>query len=106
MNLKEFAGVDSYNRDIHTGREIGWHDYMSRIISKIGVKHIEPYIPFEASDIREALKTDENLNNLPLYKWDYAAKYMTNLLHRNGITTYSLSERVCILKETARILYK
>lgn len=114
MNLKEFAGVDSYNRDLRTGRELEWHEYMGRVIERLGIKNIEPYIPFDIETVREMLEYDEHLNNLPfesyaretIRKWDYAASYMNNLLVRNGITTFSLSEKVCILKEAARILCK
>lgn len=104
MNLKKFAGVDSYYRDIRTGNEIEFREYMARIVNKIGIDKIEPYIPFEISDVKEMLKYDAHLNNLPLRKWDYAASYMDNLLARNGITAFSQSEKVCILKEAARIL--
>ena len=106
MNCKEFAGVDSCYRDVRTGIELEWKEYMARVINKIGVNNIAPYIPFELESVREALKSDEHLNNLPLRQWDIAAEQMKGLLHRNGITTYSLSERVCILKETARMLYR
>lgn len=104
MNLKKFAGVDSYYKDIRTGKELEFREYMGRVVNKIGLDKIEPYIPFEISDIREMLKYDEHLNNLPLRKWDYAASYMDSLLFRNGITTFSLSDKVCILKEAVRIL--
>lgn len=106
MNIKEFAGVDSSYKDLCTGRELEWKEYMARVINKIGVNNIAPYIPFELKAVREALKSDEHLNNLPLRHWDIAAEQMKSLLHYNGITTYSLSERVCILKETARMLCK
>ena len=37
MNLKQFANVDSFYRDLDTGMEISWHDYMSRVIGKLGI---------------------------------------------------------------------
>lgn len=106
MNVKQFANVDSLYRDMETGIELPWHDYMARVVNRIGVNSIEPYIPFRIDDIREALKTDVYLNNLSMWKWEYAAECMVGLMLRNGIDIFSLSDRVCILKEAARILAK
>ena len=122
MDLKEFANVDSLYRDIETGEKLTWNEYMERIINKLEINRIEFYIPYGRAYIKEALKTDVHLNNTDLRTWDNASGYMTSqwrsqpplFLHRgfgqflidNKITCFSLSECVCILKETARILYK
>jgi hypothetical protein len=104
MTLKQFANVDSYLRDLDNGKELEWREYMARVVGKIGIDNIKPYIPHSISFIREKLAKDENLNNIPLKEWDFAAERIHYLLHCNGIACYSLSERVCILKEAARIL--
>jgi hypothetical protein len=104
MTLKQFANVDSYLRDLDNGNELEWRDYMARIINKLGIKNIEPYMPCSIDCIREKLQSDEHLNNIPIKYWDNKADYLHYLLQRNGITCYSLSERVCILKEAARLL--
>ena len=39
MNLKEFANVDSLYRDLDTGHEVEWHDYMARIIGNLGIEN-------------------------------------------------------------------
>lgn len=124
MNLKQFANVDSMYRDLDTGQEVPWHDYMHRVIGKLGLENIKPYIPYDIKYLKEKLKEDIHLNNTNLTEWDCAAGYVSyinmttktkeyhkrpqgglgNLFVRNGITCSSPSEGVCVLKEAARIL--
>lgn len=105
MTLNEFANVDSFCRDLDNGNELDWHDYMARIITKLGIENIKLYIPFDMDTLMKHFrKGDICFNNIQLKDWDIAAACMVPLLHCNRITCYSLSERVCILKETARIL--
>lgn len=123
MNLKEFANVDSYYMDIDTGTEISWHDYMGRVIDKLGVANIKPYIPFSIEHIKEAIKEDVNLNNTKLVSWMGAAGFrsfinkktqaetivplhcgLSTLFVNNGITCFSPSDGVSVLKEAARRL--
>lgn len=104
MTLKEFANVDSFYKDKLTREPVKWHDYMARVIGKLGLENIKPYIPFDLNLVREKLKADEHLNNLRLKDWDNAAEQLAFLFIRKGITTFSLSERVCVLKEAARML--
>ena len=123
MNLKEFANVDSLYRDLDTGHEVPWREYMHRIIGKLGIENIKPYVPFSLDELKEKLKHDIHLNNTPLAVWDGASGFsfkvnrktqteecvplrygMKSMLKDNGITCYSPSECVCILKETARML--
>jgi hypothetical protein len=119
MNLKEFARVDFFNRDLDTGKEISWHDYMGRVIEKLGLENIKPYIPYSLSYLKEKVEEDKHLNNTNIHRWDAAAGYSTSpfranidylgtgiasLFVRNGITCFSLSDGVCVLKEAARRL--
>lgn len=123
MNLKKFANVDSLYRDFDTGTEISWHNYMGRVIEKLGIENIKPYIPFGIEYIKEKLKEDVNLNNTKLVSWLEAAgfkRYINKktqtetiipmgrglypLFISNGITCFSPSDGVCVLKETARRL--
>lgn len=122
MNLKEFANVDSLYRDLDTGQEVPWREYMRRIIEKLGIENVKSYIPFSIAELKEKLKEDVHLNNTPLSAWDGASGFMfkfnaktktqdriplqygiTSLLRDNGITCLSPSECVCILKEAARM---
>lgn len=104
MTLKDFANVDSLYRNKSTRETIEWHDYMARVIGKLGLENIKPYIPFDLNLVRENLKTDEHLNNLRLKDWDNAANNLSYLFIRKGITIFSVSERVCVLKEAAIML--
>ena len=104
MTLNEFVNVDNYLRDKSTGEEVEQRDYMGRIIGKLGIENIKPYLPYSIDHLKKFYKGDEHFNNTYLSVWDCSAEYLKRFLIRNGITIMSLSERVCILKETARIL--
>lgn len=124
MTLKQFANVNSYLRDLDNGNKLEWRDYMARVIDKLGIENIKPYIPF---DIEELLlfykKGDVYFNKTNIRIWDNAGGYYTTqstgtgrfdyhlkgyglgyFLRRNGINVFSPADTVCILKETARIL--
>lgn len=117
MNLKQFASVDSMYRDLDTGQEVPWRDYMRRVIDKLGLDHIKYYIPFAIESLKEKLQEDVHLNNTDLQVWygasgfwfnngkmQYKALGLSRLFVRNGITCFSPSDGVCVLKEAARIL--
>ena len=124
MNLKEFANVDYYYRDLDTGTEIPWREYMRRVIDKLGFDMVASCIPFELDYLKEKYKEDVHFNNTPIRIWDTAATGFMPQMHskgkvkeyhhlrmglayffvHNGITCFSPSEGVCVLKETARIL--
>jgi hypothetical protein len=105
MNVKQFANVDSHLRDLDNGNELEWREYMGRVVNKLGVDNIAPYIPCDMKRIKKSLaKGDKHLNDIPIKLWDKAAPGLDLILFRNGIRCVSLSEKVCILKETARIL--
>jgi hypothetical protein len=117
MNLKQFANVDSLYRDLDNGQEVPWHDYMRRVIDKLGLDNIKPYIPYDIEYLKEKLKEDVHLNNTELQRWDeaggfwfrngnpyYTATGLPILFRSNGITCFSPSDGVCVLKEAARML--
>ena len=104
MTLREFANVDSNLVDLSNGNKLEWREYMSRIVNGLGIDNVRPFLPCSIGHISEMFKKDVNLNNIPLKEWDFKAECIHGLLQRNRITCYSLSERVCILKEAARIL--
>lgn len=118
MNVKDFAGVDSFYRDPN-GKEISYHEYMRRIIGKLGLENIKSYIPFNMPTLKKAYKTSPHFNNLALSAWEMACGFdftgprevhitngLCDLLKRNGITSYSSADCVCILKAAARELVK
>ena len=124
MDIKEFANVDNFYRDKITGKEVDWHEYMGRVIKKLGIENIKPYIPYSINVLKKYLNEgDVYFNSTNLERWNEAGGFkrvfnarsktmeylpipsgLINLLHRNGITCYSPSDTVCILKEAARIL--
>lgn len=123
MTLKEFANVDSLYRDLETGKEIPWREYMRCVIDKLGIENIKPYIPYDIEYLRERVKYDIHLNNTEMERWNVAAGFMSVIDKRTrtqynkpiphgipylflikGITSFSPSDGVCVLKETARIL--
>ena len=118
MTFREIANVDSLYRDLNTGKEISWREYMQRIINKLGIENIKRYVPYDADVLKEKLKSDIHLNNTRLKAWEESSGFwyrngeqyhvLTGLscfLRANKITCFSSSECVCLLKETARLLY-
>ena len=72
-------------------------------------------LPVSIEEIREALKTDEHLNNIPLYRWDACARSVERQMRPAvtkaeeypagpGNTVWSLSDGVCALKALAKHL--
>ena len=89
----------------------------SAVVNGLGFNKVVDCLPFDLETIKKAIKEDVNLNNLPLAVWDEAAGFrfygekavtvsskLRDLLRENGITSYSCSQAVCILKECARML--
>ena len=124
MDIKEFANVDSFYRDKTTGNEVEWREYMGRVVKKLGIENIKPYIPYSIEVLKKLFdEGDVHFNNTSMERWDRAGGFipyinrrsktmeyqkvpsgLANLLCSNGINCWSPSDMVCILKETARIL--
>lgn len=124
MNIEEAVGVKNYT-DIKTGEELSFEEFYGRVIDHLGgAEAVKPYLPAPLDEIREKLKRDPHLNNIPLRSWDAAAgfSYETlrngiraykptglgfwGLLRMHGITSMSCAQGVSILKEAAHILLK
>lgn len=126
MTLNEALGVNDFNIDKKTGEEISLEEYCQRAIDFLGgLDAVGEYVPFPIETIRERVKEDPYLNNLPLRAWDEAAGYVCGafgnawrqeyscrpsggglwkLYAKHGITPVSCADGVCILKEAARLL--
>lgn len=65
-------------------------------------------LPVPLGRIRDALKTDKNLNNIPLHCWDAYAMRHKEAIGRaaamSGDSGFSLGNGVCALKALARHL--
>jgi hypothetical protein len=92
--------------------ELTFKQQQRALIEEAKKQNYIPNIPFTKKQVREALKTDVHLNNLPLKKWDLVADSFSvrsfinstkRKYHCNG--GVSLADGVCFLKEYARQEY-
>lgn len=120
MTIREAIGIDLIGRDTKTEEEVSSKEKIQRAIEYLGgPKAIAPYIPFPLPVLAEKLKSDPNLNNTSLRKWDLAAGFRDIILSTNqvlirggiwelygekGITSASCANGVCILKTAAQML--
>lgn len=125
MNLRQFANVDSFCRDLDTGKEVPYREYMRRVINQLGLENVKRYLPFDIEFLKEKFEEDVYFNNTPIQAWDYAAGFIPyidkktktreykqtstlfdlgGLFVKNGITCFSPSDGVSVLKTAARIL--
>ena len=86
------------------------------LINYLGYEQVKKCIPYSLAQIKNALPNDKYLNNLPISEWDRAAGFvqrgaqyqfigsqLTFLYRQKGITSFSCSNGVSILKECARM---
>lgn len=103
MDFKTAIRVKECCIDMDTGKPLSYSEIYGRMIDKLGgVDAVFTYVPFSTEEIKKALRSDTNLNNLSITTWDTASVWLKGLLLRNGITCFSLAECVCTLKECAR----
>ena len=72
------------------------------IAKAIGIPALEKVVPATKLEITEALKTDRNLNNIPLVRWDKKDYIVRRMAFKAGFEFWSLSYTVCVLKHVAR----
>ena len=77
---------------------------MSLAIEDLGFDNLVFYLPCDEETLRRKYKQDKDLNNIPLKEWDTQAYFIGFLLKNRGVYSYSLSQRVSVLKEVARML--
>lgn len=105
MTLDQVINIKNCDVDITTGERVSHKEKYTRLINAVGgLDAVILHIPFSLTSIKNAIKNhDEYLNTLPLRTWDFAAENVKDLMYRKArITSSSLSERVCLLKEAAR----
>ncbi len=86
-------------------------------VADLGLDRVRSCIPWTKEELTEAYKADEHFNSLSIDLWDAAAGFRENhktgvitrlnsplmgFLKEAGVTSWSYSELVCILKEAAR----
>lgn len=108
---------NNFENVLNIGKNAPHREKMQIIVNALGFENVVACIPYTKNQIREAIKTDEHLNNLPIKKWDEAAGFLvsgsyvrlvgsrlTRLYASIGVDCFSLSDGVCILKEAAKML--
>jgi hypothetical protein len=119
MNINELAGVHMGDVDNVTNEKIGHRAKWQRVVNALGYEDVKKCIPYTLEQIKKALPKDEHMNNLPIKKWDNASGVWVNnmsgahsilygapllaLYRKAGVTSFSQSDGVCILKEAARM---
>lgn len=96
-------------------KDMSFEEKYDFLIDKIGLQTLRRWIPISDEQIKEAYEKDKNLNNIQLKDWDrwtgasasptsvswkpYSLR--TLVKEKTGVTTFSLAECVCLLKQTA-----
>lgn len=102
MNIKTYLNIDANNQD-EQGRVMSHEAIYTKIVTDIGLAKLLPHIPATRDEIISALQTDEYLNNIPIRKWDSRKLHVFKLMRNIGITSISLAQAVCVLKQAARM---
>lgn len=119
MTINDLANVRNADVDNTTGKRISHSEKYQRIIKALGYEDVKKCIPYTIDQIKKALPQDKHLNNLPIKEWDVASGvYVSNspgarpiitgspltvLYRKAGVTSFSQSNGVSILKEAARM---
>ncbi|PEV64216.1 hypothetical protein [Bacillus thuringiensis] len=102
MNLKEFNKVNSMMVK-ETGEIMSHEEFYTNVVNGIGLKTLIPLLPATKEEIKVCLERDGNLNGIKLQYWDERAKELKFYISRIGVKSISLSQAVCVLKQTARM---
>ena len=112
MNIDERLGI-TWKYDIPFREKYG------KVVALIGLENLKPLMPEDIETLAKKYEKDNNLNNIPIERWDAIAGYsafvdksgrqlyrsgnssLKSLLQKNGINEYSPAQLVCILKEAA-----
>ena len=119
MTINELANVHMGDVDNTTGERIGHREKWQRVVNALGYKEVKACIPYTLEQIKKALPHDEYLNNLPMKAWDNSSGVWVDdmrgtrgtlhgapllaIYRKAGVTSFSQSDGVCILKEAARM---
>jgi hypothetical protein len=97
--------------------EVDFHVYYGALVELLGEKALRGALPTNRGSVRfpgdwrALLLEDEHLNNVPLRLWDAQDLFVRTLARSThpdelkaitGSDGWSLSDTVCVLKETAR----
>jgi hypothetical protein len=91
--------------------QITFREYYGLLVECLGEDTLRCCLPIRRTpeQWRDLVAADEHLNNVPLHRWDTCHSYVRQLAGRaagreaiTGSGGWSLSDSVCVLKETAR----
>lgn len=95
--------------------QIDFATYYGLLVERLGEQQLRALLPGgqrTPGEWRRLLDADEHLNNVSLHKWDAMHPLVVNLVRAAGGGTaladitgssgWSLSDSVCVLKQTAR----
>ncbi|MCM1295861.1 MAG: hypothetical protein NC311_09995 [Muribaculaceae bacterium] len=114
MTFDEACGVKNPHGISH-------NEKYKRYLGHIGLENVRPYLPAGIPELARAYVEDRDFNTIPLPRWEKAAGYsgrrdsqgqqpetpagpFPRMLARAGITLFSSSECVCLLKHAAEQL--
>jgi hypothetical protein len=91
--------------------DFSFSDYYGAMVEHLGESALRRLLPLDKtpSEWSALLAEDQHLNNVSLHLWDQRDGYVRGLVRNteelraiNGTGGWSLSDSVCVLKETAR----
>ena len=71
-------------------------------IEDLGFDNLVPLLPRKVDVLKKVYERDKYFNIIPLREWDFCVNSMTPLLISCGVSAFSVSQKVCVLKEVAR----
>lgn len=98
-------------RYMDNGDSFSFADYYGALIEHIGEETLRRLLPMQytPTEWRLLIAADRALNNVPLRRWDamhdavrMSVRFNDELVAITGSRGWSLSDSVCVLKETAR----
>ena len=112
MTLGELVSIDYLKSS--------WQDFYDAVIDALGYENVKRCVPFTTSQLREMYRRDHNMN-IHMNVWRAASGIAFNnktgrchfvdsplrdLMHEKGVTAWSQSEGVSILKRCAERMIK
>lgn len=112
MTIRELVSIDFLNSS--------WHESCDAVIDALGYENVKRCVPFTASQLREMYRRDHNMNihmnvwrnasglafNTKTGRCHFIDSPLRDLMHEKGVTTWSQSEGVSILKRCAERMIK
>lgn len=114
MTNSQQGTTSSSKREQYMRGDLTFHEYYGLLVDHLGEQTLRQLLPVKHSpaEWRELIAADPHLNNVSLSRWDKMHGAVVRLVRQTGGTEklrpingsggWSLSDSVCVLKETAR----